>query len=90
MNGKLRIIRLVARKKDGRVRSVVFSILRCSWTRRPDVTYGRTDLYCCRLRVVKKGYGCTKTWLERVLQKQIENRHDERVLECCDVIGVIT
>lgn len=94
LNGTLRVVRAIGRRrpksylKDWQVYSIGLSILRCSWTRRPVTHKGRCDLYHCDLSVVQKGYGVTHTPIEEILQRDIET--GTRVLECCDVIGVIT
>ena len=88
INNLTRVVRGVAHKRGGKVRSITFSIQRCSWTRRPYTVLGRSDLYLCTLHVVKRGYGVQRTGLEALLQKDVED-HNSRILECCDVIGMI-
>ena len=89
-NGRLRVVRDVARKAGGRVRSVTFSIQRCSWTRRPYTTVGRSDMYAGTLEVVCRGYGVSRGPLEVLLQRDIEAKGAASLLECCDVVGVIS
>lgn len=96
LNGTLRVVRDVSRGtrksplRPEQVYSVTFAIRRCSWTRRPYTVRGRCDLYHADLEVVKKGFGAERGPLEVLLQKDITDRHGHsRLLECCDVIGVI-
>lgn len=97
LNGKLRVVRGIGRRtyksplRSSQVYSVTLSIQRCSWTGRPYTVRGRCDLYHAELQVVQKGYGAERGPLEVLLQRDIDNRHgDTRLLECCDVIGVIS
>jgi hypothetical protein len=95
INGTLRVVRDVSpgrfKQAQVRVRSITFSILRCSWTRRPYTVKNRCDLYHAKVEVVQKGFGCEHGPIEVVLQEDITKRfYDKSLLECCDVIGVIT
>lgn len=92
INGRRRIVREVAhaRSRDrAQVSHITLSIQRCSWTRRPYTVRNRCDLYLCQMRMVRKGYGAERGPLEGLLQKDIEN-HNLRLLECCDVVGVLS
>lgn len=96
LNGTLRVVRDVGRRtkksplRPEQVYSITCAIRRCSWTRRPYTTINRCDLYLVPLEVVRKGYGAEHGPLEVMLQQEIEDKHgDRRILECCDVIGVI-
>lgn len=94
LNGKLRVVRAIGRRlpkshiTDEQVYSVTLSIMHCSWTRRPYTVKGRCELYNVPLEVVSRGYGEVRGPLEVLLQKDIEE--GTRILECCDVIGVIS
>ena len=106
LNGKLRVVRAITMFSDrprrgrprrlqrsGRVRSITFSIMRCSWTRQPFTTRSRCDLYLVDLAIVQKAFGCEHGPLDVLLQQQINSRHQphaQRLLECCDVIGVVS
>lgn len=93
LNGTLRVVRDVSRppkrsSKGYRNYSFTFAILRCSWTHRPYTVRNRVDLYRADLSVVCKGYGAERGPLEVELQREIADDRI-RLLECCDVIGVI-
>lgn len=99
LNGRLRIVRDIGRRPnrkspllDDQVYSIVLSIQRCSWTRRPYTVRNRCDLYNENLFIVQKAYGTEHGPLEVMLQDEIEKRSgfDKRILECCDVIGVLS
>jgi hypothetical protein len=92
-NGKLRVIRGVTPGTGTGYRriSFSFSILRCSWTRRPFTTYTRTDLQDLKrpLELVARNYK-DKTVIGQLVNKDIQARSSApSVLECCDVVGVI-
>lgn len=94
LNGTLRIVRDLGRRtrrsplKSEQVYSITCAIRRCSWTRRPYTTINRCDLYHARLEVVRRGYGTEHGPIEVMLQQEIAD-DNLRILECCDVIGVI-
>ena len=91
LNGRLRVVRKAnhSKRHPGRLSSITMSIQRCSWTRQPFTVRARADLYRIDLAIVSKGFGCEHGPLEVMLQKQIENHHAPKLLECCDVIGVL-
>lgn len=90
-NGKLRVVREV--KWVGMRGFFTFSILRCSWTKRPYTVYNSTDLGNPKfnLELVFRNYR-PKLILETVLQKTIQRDQPSRMLElnCCDVVGIIS
>lgn len=92
LNGRLRVVREVTRfeKNPDRLRSITMSIQRCSWTRKPYTVRGRADLYYGNLAIVSKGFGCEHGPLDVLLQQQIESRDAPKLLDCCDVVGVLS
>jgi hypothetical protein len=88
-NRRVRVVREVTRRR-GRVSHVTFSILRCSWTRRPFTTRNRSDLYHVDLMILVRDYPIDATPLEALLYRDIMNTREKSVLQCCDVIGVLT
>ncbi|HET6725856.1 MAG TPA: hypothetical protein VFH85_07620 [Gammaproteobacteria bacterium] len=95
--GALRVVRGVNRfagyrkskRKPSQVQSIDFSILRCSWTRRPYTVVSRCDLYRVPLEIVKRGFGTEHGPLDVLLQRDIDARGcAPSLLQCCDVIGV--
>lgn len=94
LNGTLRIVRGIHKpnpkstKPHNRVYSVTFSILRCSWTRKPYTVKGRVDMYNVPLEVVQRDYGTMHNPIDVLLQADCENRSGDTLLKCCDVIGV--
>jgi hypothetical protein len=89
LNGAIRIARSVKRK-GGRVKSVIFAIRRCSWTRRPYTVINRADMYLKPLEIVAKGFSLCRGPIDAMLQSDIEARGGPSLLECCDVIGVVS
>jgi hypothetical protein len=89
LNGTLRVARSVSRR-EGRVKSITFAIRRCSWTRRPYTVVGRTDMYLKPLEIVAKGFGLCHGPLDMFLQSDVEARGGPSLLQCCDVIGIVT
>lgn len=86
--GVLRVVREVRRYPNGNLRSLAFTIRRCSWTRRPITGYGFTDL---RIQ------GWEPTGVNVALDSELDGqiRHEltipmgrERRLSCCDVEGI--
>lgn len=89
VNTTLRVVRDVTKIGD-RVRFVTLSILRCSWTRKAYTVYNCYDLSRFPFEIVHRNYGLGSSVIERFLQAEIEAKSSKnRVLECCDVIGLV-
>ena len=93
--GRLRVLRYT-RHRTWRNRpttaSYAFSIQRCSWTRRPFTIYNIHDLNRCAVELIARNYQ-SKHPVSLLLDAELHgflNSRDERNLNCCDVIGVIS
>jgi RNase P/RNase MRP subunit p30 len=90
INGKLRVLRYVRHRRwrnRPTTASYAFSILRCSWTRRPITCKNIHDLATCTVELVARNYQ-SKHPISQLLDADLRN--NTRVLDCCDVIGVIS
>lgn len=90
VNGTLRVIRCCrwCEKVKGKpTGTFIFSILRCSWTRRPSTVILSHELRQRTVELVARNY-VSKHPVSKLLDDDIAN--DTRNLNCCDVIGVIS
>lgn len=95
--GSLRIVRDVGRfqgyrkskRKPRQVQSVVFSIQKCSWTRRPYTVVSRCELYRVPFAIIKRGFGVEHGPIDVLLNRDVlSTKGSPSILQCCDVIGV--
>jgi hypothetical protein len=84
--GTQRVVRKVSMQDDGRLRSVTFSILHCSWTHRPYTVMTASDLRIYGYAPVGHRVRL-RTKLDRALNRAI-NDHTCRELSCCAVKGI--
>lgn len=84
----LRTILQVSKCSEGWVTHLTFSIMRCSWTRRPTTSMNRVDLHQRKLKLVKKRK-LPDDFITHTLIKDAQqlDGHDT-ILKCCDVAGV--
>lgn len=85
--GTERIVRKACYGKNGLLTYVYFTILRCSWTRRPYTLYQRSELKNNASPTDKK-YKFKAGSIDIELWRDIAD-HRRQKLHCCDVVGLI-
>lgn len=85
-SGTLRVVRSVARFKDGDLRSLGFAIRRGSWTQRPYTIMNFTDLRQQGFTRIGANYSM-RTELDRRLARCIED-HRHRDVTVAEVRGI--
>jgi len=81
-----RIVRAVSPAHDPKF--VTFAIKRCSWTRRPYTVYLMRDLRKAGWVKVEGVRVKLDTLLDRLVKEDMQSQ--DRVITCCDVIGVLS
>ena len=88
-HGPWRIVRRVSRYDDGDLRSVSFSIRRCSWTHRCYTVYWYNDLRMMGYRkIAVKRRRLTKRIDRQIAAAMNQDAWTPYILKCCDVEGV--
>jgi hypothetical protein len=87
-SGPFRVVREVARRRDGRLRSVTFAIRRCSWTHRCYTVYNESDLRVLGYRRVRVKRRALRARIDKAIYRAIHEPSDRRSMTCCDVEGV--
>lgn len=88
-SGAWRVVREVCRYADGDLRSVTFTIRRCSWTGRCYTILGYTDLRMRGFRMVRVKPRALRTKLDRTIRRAIHQPcYEPYAARCCDVEGV--
>ena len=93
--GVLRVVRKVKHGRSDRRTHITFSILHCSWTRRPTTTYNAGELKALGYRPTAfKGYPL-KSKLDKAIERELGGRDGshrllgaDREIFCCDVKGI--
>ena len=92
LNGRLRIVREASIKlnKNGKAGgSLAFSIMRCSWTKRPYTYKNVYDIKALGIELVARNV-ILKHGLNKLLNEDFAKGTTEKcVLTCCDVIGIL-
>lgn len=91
LNGTLRIVRETSIKlnKKGKVGGcLTFSIMRCSWTKRPYTVKNVTEIKAAGIELVARNF-ILKHGLNKLLNEDVTKKSatEKCVLTCCDVVG---
>lgn len=87
INGSIRVVRGVHRNSRHTRICFTFSILHCSWTKKPYTVMNWIGLYHKDVQILRRGGKVLGSELEKKLMKAVWGQ--EKELHCCDVIGVL-
>ena len=92
LNGRLRIVRETSIKLNtkGKVSGcLTFSIMRCSWTKRPYTIKNVPDIRAAGIELVARSVKL-KHGLSAILDKDVKKQGTEKCdLTACDVVGIL-